>query len=90
MLLTKSKDVNVNIKRRLGLVCPIIAASAMGFSEIVKLLIQHRADINIRMKSGHTALHFAAVEGQLNIVMQLLNAGTWSIYFATFVYFLSI
>ena len=65
----------MNIERRLGLVCPIIAASAMGFTEIVRLLIDFKADINKTMKSGHTALHFAAVEGHLDIVMILLDAG---------------
>ncbi|KAF6041506.1 hypothetical protein EB796_000185 [Bugula neritina] len=75
VLLTESKDINVNIKRRLGLVCPIIAASAMGFTDIVKLLIEHNADVNTTMKSGHTALHFAAVEGHLDIAVLLLDAG---------------
>lgn len=57
--------------------CPIIAASAMGFTEIVRLLIDHRADVNVKMKSGHTALHFAATEGHLNIVMLLLDGGKY-------------
>jgi len=56
-------------------VCPIIAASAMGFTDIVKLLIEHNADVNTTMKSGHTALHFAAVEGHLDIAVLLLDAG---------------
>ena len=74
-LLTNSKTIDVNIRRSLGLVCPIIAASAMGFTEIVRLLISAGADVNVRMKSGHTALHFAAAEGHLDIAMMLLADG---------------
>lgn len=74
-LLVNSKTIDVNIRRSLGLVCPIIAASAMGFTEIVRLLIGRGADVNVRMKSGHTALHFASAEGNLDIAMMLLADG---------------
>lgn len=47
----------------------------MGFTEIVRLLIGRGADVNVRMKSGHTALHFASAEGNLDIAMMLLADG---------------
>jgi ankyrin repeat protein len=42
---------------------------------VVRVLIDHRADVQARTKQGFTALHFAAREGELESARQLLAAG---------------
>ncbi len=54
---------------------PIIIASQYGRTEIVRELLAHGADPNIRTKDGDTALHRAAHMGRLEICQMLLNAG---------------
>jgi len=65
----------VNIRRSLGLVCPIIAAAAMGFADIVKLLVEAKASVNDKIHDGQTALHYAAAEGHLDVIMYLIEGG---------------
>lgn len=55
--------------------CPLIVASAMGFLEIVQLLIQHGADLEQVMGARRTAIHLAAAEGHLDVVMCLITNG---------------
>lgn len=74
-LLEGNYNTNVNITRSLGLVCPLIVASAMGFLDIVELLISHGADFEKVMGAGRTALHLAAAEGHLNVIMCLISNG---------------
>lgn len=56
---------------------PIIEASFGGYTEIVDLLIQHKANLNIRKLdgSGITALMFACIQGNKDIAQKLINAG---------------
>jgi YVTN family beta-propeller protein len=54
---------------------PIIIASQYGRTEIVRELLAHGADPNIRTKDGDTALHRAAHMGRFDICQILLNAG---------------
>ena len=54
---------------------PIIIASQSGRTEIVKELLAHDADPNIRTKDGDTALHRAAHMGRLEICQALIDAG---------------
>jgi uncharacterized protein len=50
-------------------------AIAERHADVVRLLIEHRADIQARTKQGFTALHFAAREGNLEAARVLLAAG---------------
>ena len=43
--------------------------------EIVKLLLEHGADINLPDNYGHTALMMASLEGNTEIVRLLLDQG---------------
>jgi ankyrin repeat protein len=46
-----------------------------GHLEIVKLLLEHGADVNAKMEGLGTALHLAASNGHLEIVKLLLENG---------------
>ena len=50
-------------------------AAAERHADVVKLLIEHRADLQARTKKGFSALHFAAREGDLESARLLLAAG---------------
>ena len=52
------------------------AAAQRGYTEIVRLLLAHGADVNVREPGDHThPLHWAAAHGHLDIVRALLDAG---------------
>jgi len=50
-------------------------ASLRGDTEIVELLLEAGANVNIKNKFGWTPLHLAAREGHIDIVQMLLEAG---------------
>lgn len=50
-------------------------AALMGHTEIVALLLEHGADVNLRSKDGGTALHAAAFLGRAETVKLLLEHG---------------
>jgi len=54
---------------------PLSYASYWGFADIVKLLVNHRADLALTDKRGNTALMSASFAGQKHIVDLLLKAG---------------
>lgn len=54
---------------------PLIAAAAAGNHEIVELLLNLGADINMRSRLGYTAISFAAVEGHLDTVSLFMDRG---------------
>ena len=54
---------------------PLIIAASEGSNEIVKLLLQARANINKRNRAGHTALMLAARNGHAETVKILIDAG---------------
>jgi ankyrin repeat protein len=56
-------------------VTPLSFASAKGNTELVSLLLRHRADPNRRLSKGRTALHVAAINGRRAVVELLLEAG---------------
>lgn len=71
--------------REAGFVYPLIAASALGYTDIVKsLLEEEKARLKkckysckrsiLKDKAGRTALHWAAKEGRIHIVELLLAA----------------
>lgn len=45
----------------------------MGHEELVKLLLQHKADPNSTTTAGHTPLHIAAREGHAHTIRILLD-----------------
>lgn len=67
---------NPNAKVR-GVSYPIIEASFWGRTEIVSLLIQNKADLNIRKQdgSGITSLMFACLNGHKDVVQKLVDSG---------------
>ena len=50
-------------------------ASDLGHTEIFKLLIEAKADVNTRNSRGHTALLWASEKGYTGIVKLLSEAG---------------
>ena len=66
----------VNAKSRNGLqAAPIQSAAAGGHRKIVKLLLDHGADPNIREQGGYTPLHAAAQNGDEEMIRTLLFGG---------------
>lgn len=51
---------------------PLIQAARGGFLEIVQLLVEHGADVNVASSSGKTALSWSAYKGHVQIVQFLL------------------
>ena len=56
-------------------ITPLIAASSEGHLEIVKLLIDSKADISAKDKDETSSLMAAAAKGHTDIVEALLKAG---------------
>ncbi|CAJ0567765.1 unnamed protein product, partial [Mesorhabditis spiculigera] len=54
---------------------PLIVAAGRGFTDCVRILIGHDAQVNACDKFGSTALIWAARKGHLPVVQILLNAG---------------
>ena len=54
---------------------PIQSAAAAGHGKIVELLLQHKADPNIREQGGYTPLHAAAQNGDKDMIRTLLYGG---------------
>ena len=61
-LLIEEGGANVHQRRKLGLVCPIVMAAALDYTDILVTLIEFGADVNTRITDGVTALHYAAME----------------------------
>jgi hypothetical protein len=74
LLLDHQANPNTKIK---GVTYPIIEAAFYGYTEVVASLIRHKADLNIRKQdgSGITALMFASINGQKDVVQALIDAG---------------
>lgn len=52
---------------------PLHCAARMGHKELVKLLLDHKANPNSTTTAGHTPLHIAAREGHAQTVRILLD-----------------
>lgn len=52
---------------------PLHCAARMGHKELVKLLLEHKANPNSTTTAGHTPLHIAAREGHAQTVRILLD-----------------
>lgn len=66
---------NINEKDPFGGSSPLISASLFGKTEIVKILIDAGAEINIQNNDGSTALHTASFFCRPEIVAMLLKKG---------------
>ena len=53
----------------------LATAALMGHTEVVALLLEHGADVNVKSRDGGTALHAAAFLGRAEIVKLLLDKG---------------
>lgn len=47
--------------------------AANGYVEMVRLLLDHGADVNATNMSGSTALHYASLNGRLEVVQELVK-----------------
>jgi len=73
-LLKAGASVNAASHNRLK-AAPIQSAAAGGHLKIVKMLLKHSADPNIREQGGYTPLHAAAQNGDEEMIRILLFGG---------------
>ena len=66
---------NHNVEEAVFDAFPLWYAARIGNLELVKLLIQHGADVNAKTRSGSTAIHAACLENNFEIVKILGAAG---------------
>jgi len=52
----------------------LLVACSYGHAEVALRLIEHKAKVDARNEHGGSALHYAAIEGQLTVVEALLEA----------------
>jgi ankyrin repeat protein len=55
---------------------PVSCAISLKQPELVRLLLHHRADVNPPDRDQNTALHHAAMQGDLDLVKKLVAAGS--------------
>lgn len=67
-----AKVQNINGNSKYG--TPLMAAVVKGYSNIVNMLIQHKADVNISDNNGTLPIHYAVMFNQYTIVEMLINA----------------
>jgi ankyrin repeat protein len=70
-----ARGAEVNAKEPSQNQTALMWATAERHADVVKLLIEHKADLQARTKKGFSALHFAAREGDLESARLLLAAG---------------
>ena len=78
-ILSCGTDVNASIRvpENLQKKCTLLhIASLRGQIEVVRLLLDSGADVNIRNANNDTALHFAARSGSADIIKLLLDKGS--------------
>lgn len=77
LLLEHGADPNVSFEDATG--SPLDFAAAGGDPEMVRLLIKNRADVNYKMRGGHTALHTACMQKESEqaraVITLLLQSG---------------
>ncbi|KAH9498223.1 hypothetical protein Btru_008023 [Bulinus truncatus] len=74
-ILAREGKANVSQTRKLGLVAPIVLASALGFDKIVSILLEFGADPNFAIRGGERPIHHAAREGFAHIIEVLVSKG---------------
>ena len=73
-LVKAGAPINVRSRNTIG-AAPIHSAVAGGHRKIVKMLLEHHADPNIREENAYTPLHVAAQNGDEEIIRILLYGG---------------
>ena len=68
-------NANVDDRGSKGDCTPLMEASSGGYIDIVKLLLEHTADVNSQSQAGNTALIYACCGGYEDVVEELLNHG---------------
>ncbi len=66
---------NVHQERKFGLMSPIVLAAALGLIDIMKLLLKHGADVNVRVANNQTPLQLAVKHNHIDAVQLLLDSG---------------
>ncbi len=74
-VLIQEGKADVHQQRKLGLISPIVLASALGYTKIVKTLLDHGADVNLKITGGYTPLHHASMQGNLDTAELLIQRG---------------
>jgi len=70
------KGASVNLPSNNGFnVFPIHSAAAGNYTDIVRLLIDNDASVNVKQQAGATPLHSAAQNGNLEMLILLLENG---------------
>ncbi|HWD89578.1 MAG TPA: ankyrin repeat domain-containing protein [Mucilaginibacter sp.] len=73
-LVLKGADVNLSSNNGFH-VFPIHSAAAGNYTDIVRMLIDNGANVNVRQQAGATPLHSAAQNGNLELLILLLEHG---------------
>lgn len=73
-LVKAGASINVHSRNSIG-AAPLQSAVAGGHRKIAKMLLEHRADPNIREENGSTPLHAAAQNGDEEMIRTLLYGG---------------
>ncbi len=73
-LVVNGADVNLPSKNGFN-VYPIHSAAAGNYTDILKLLIESGAEVNVKQQAGSTPLHAAAQYGNLDMLIILLESG---------------
>ncbi|HWZ14149.1 MAG TPA: ankyrin repeat domain-containing protein [Mucilaginibacter sp.] len=73
-LVLKGADVNLPSDNGFG-VYPIHSAAAGNYTQIVRMLIEANALVNVKQQAGSTPLHAAAQNGNIDLLILLLEHG---------------
>ncbi len=74
-VLIKEGHANIHQQRKLGLFSPIVLTAALGYTNIVKILLENGANVNLQVQNGYTPLHHAAENGHVDTIEMLLEHG---------------
>ena len=74
-VLLKEGKANVHHQRKQGLMSPLVLAAAMGYFDVVRILLDHGAKASTRIAGGEQALHHAAANGHCDIITILIEMG---------------
>jgi uncharacterized protein len=73
-LVLKGADVNLSSNNGFN-VFPIHSAAAGNYTDIVRMLVENGANVNVKQQAGATPLHSAAQNGNLDLLILLLENG---------------